>query len=268
MKISRAPERYQQPSRILKADIWSLGCIFSEAVRWVVQGNIEIASYQQNCPVRSESTPPYTKSDIGLGENESWLNRKARKSKEDLLESLAKVSDSVTKSIAESVIAPMFETPDEKPSLKRIRDLAGTVLNNLWSDYKKSIAKAASPILSFVRPLDKNAFRSSIRATDGRCSDQTEIFAPDPEKNPNDSGVVDDDCHKGIDIEPNISTGSSCYSYTLERYIQDKSDYRLFLVSNPAPAGSASKELHKIFLRTVMDRFEKADDSHSILQLY
>jgi hypothetical protein len=234
-----------------KADIYSFGCILAECVAWTVGGSEAI--YKPNF------TMPSFESELDSTSYGSYLMGKAQKSKEDLLESLLNMPESVTKSIAETIIAPMFDPPDQQLSWKRLRDKATTVLNGMWNDYKKSVAKAADPILSLVRLRGKSTLVSSTRALDGSrstsgCSDQTEIFDLHPQQD------VDSIHYKDVDIDPNISTFASGSSYTLERYLRDKSDYEMLLASNLASAGrDASKELHKIFLKNVVDRLERFD---------
>lgn len=234
-----------------KVDIYSFGCILAECVAWTVGGSEAI--------YKTDFTMPPFESEFESTSYDSYLMGKAQKSKEDLLESLLNVPESVTKSIAETIIAPMFDPPDQQFSWKRLRDKATTVLNDMWNDYMKSVAKAADPILSLVHPREQSAFVSSTRASAGSrstegCSDQMEIFDPHPEND------VDGLHCKDFDIDPNMSTDATGSSYTLERYLRDKSDYRVLLASNLASAGrDTSKELHKIFLGSVVDRLERFD---------
>jgi hypothetical protein len=150
----------------------------------------------------------------------------------------------------------MLEPPDKQPSWKWICDKAQTVLNDsrdVPNDYKKIVTKAASPLLSFGRFKIKSTHISSTLATDGSCSDQTEIFAPDAEKGPNDRGE-DDACHMDVDVLPNISPDGSGYSYCLERYLRDMSDSRYLF---PARGCDAPKELCQIHLENAVDMFER-----------
>lgn len=151
----------------------------------------------------------------------------------------------------------MLEPPDKQPSWKWICETARTVLNDArdaLNDYKKTVTKAATPLLSFLRSKIKSTCISSTLATDGSRSDHTEIFVSSLENDPDGLGVVDDGCHKDADIEPNISADGTGYSYCLERYFRDKSDCRYLF---PARGCDASKELDKIYLGDAIERFER-----------
>jgi hypothetical protein len=195
----------------------------------------------------------------------SCLREKAQNSKQDLFEALTKGPDSLTKTIAESVIAPMLEPPDKQPSWKWIQEKVEAVLNdarNALNGYKKTVAKAVTPLLSFVRSKIKGTSISSALATDGSHSDQTVIFVPSPKNDPDGSGVVDDEGLKDADIDPNIPTECPGYSYTLERYLRDKRDCRYLLPGTALAGWDASKELDKIYLGSAIDRFERVWNRH------
>jgi len=87
---------------------------------------------------------------------------KARKSKESFSESLLNVPD-LSPSRLQRLSLRDVRTPQTSIQWKRLRDKATTVLNDMWNDYKKSIAKAADPILSLVRPKGQEHFSSPRR---------------------------------------------------------------------------------------------------------
>lgn len=59
---------------------------------------------------------------------------------------------------------------------------------------------------------------------------------------------MDNECHDCANIDGNIYTKSSDYSYILERYLRDKSDYRCLLPGEISAGRDAWKELGKIDL--------------------
>jgi hypothetical protein len=189
-------------------------------------------------------------------ETDARLRDEARISKQNLLESLRAQPDSLTKSIAESVIAPMLEPPDKQPSLNWLRENAQTLLDGArdsLNGYKKTVRKAATPVFSLVKSRMKGTCISSTLATDGR-SDNTELLDLPPENEAVDSDVAEDDYHKDADIDPNIFKEYSSYSYCLERYLRDKSDSRYLF---PARGCDKLKELDKINLGNAIERFER-----------
>jgi ElaB/YqjD/DUF883 family membrane-anchored ribosome-binding protein len=195
--------------------MWSMGYILSKVGSWAITGWERNKSNHSKQWSQSDLFPQRSKSATETGEHESWLREKARNSKQDLLRALADEPDSLTKSIAESVIAPMLEPQDKQPSWKWLREKAQALLDDTrdtLNGYKKTVMKAASPLLSFVRFKIKNTCISSTLATDGR-SDQTEIFDPPPEDDPDGSGVENDGHGKDADIDPNVSTDVAGCSY-------------------------------------------------------
>lgn len=211
-----------------------------------------------NAKLRSQPNMPLrlTKSDVLPDEYESYFRERSRNANKDLLEALAEDSDFLTRSIAESVIAPMLEPPDKQPSWKWIHEKAQTLLNDArdaLSDYKKTVTKAAAPLLSFVRSKITSTCISSTRVIDGSRSGPTEIFVLDAENGP-DGRVEDDACHTDVGIDPNIFPDGSGYSYCLERYLRDNSDSRYLF---PARGCNASKELNKIYLGNAIERFQR-----------
>jgi hypothetical protein len=199
------------------------------------------------------SPPQCTNSDI---EPDAWLNEQARNSKQRLLETLVGQPDSLTKSIAESVIAPMLEPPDKQPSLSWLRGKARTLLDGArdpLNGYKKTVRKTATPLFSLVKSKMKGTCISCTLATDGR-SDNTELLDPLPKNETSGSDVVEDDYHKDAGIDLNISTEYSGYSYCLERYLRDKSDCRYLF---PARGCDKMKELDKIKVGNAIERLER-----------
>jgi hypothetical protein len=231
-----------------------MGCILSEVGSWAIHGWERNKSNHSKQRSQSDFSPQRSKSAIETGEYESWLREKARNSKQDLLEALVDEPDSLTKSIAESVIAPMLEPPDKQPSWKWLREKAQTLLDDTrdtLNGYKKTVAKAASPILSLVRSKIKSTCISSTLATDGSRSDRAEVIVLD---DPDESEMVEDEHNKDADIDPNISADGSGYSYSLERYLRDKSDCRYLF---PGRGCDKIKELDSIYVRNVIKRFER-----------
>jgi len=187
----------------------------------------------------------------------SHIRERAQNAKQDLFETFPDEPDSLTKSVAENVIAPMLEPPDKQPSWELICETARKVLNDALdtlNGYKKTVTKAATPLLSFLRPKTKSTCILSTLATDGSRSDDTKIFVLSLGKDPDGLGVVGDECHKDANIEPNISMEDAGYSYCLERYLRDKSDCRYLF---PARGYNAAKELDKIYLEDMIERFER-----------
>jgi hypothetical protein len=231
----------------------SLGCLLLEIGSWVTRGWVCHDPLLSEKVSWSNSSPQCT--NFGF-EPDARLGEEARNSKQNLLESLMAQPDSLTQSIAESVIAPMLEPPDKQPSLKWIREKAQTLLDdarNKLNGYKKTVGKAATPLFSLVKIRIKGTCVSSILATDGR-SDNTEIFDPLPENDPDGSEILYDVYHKDTDIDPNVSTDYSGYSYCLERYLRDKSDCRYLF---PARGCVKMKELDKIRVGNELERFER-----------
>jgi serine/threonine protein kinase len=235
------------------ADIWSLGCILLEFCSWFNRGRVHKEILLSERASWLIFSPPCTNSD---SEPDAWLSEKARNAKQKLLEALGGQPDSLTKSIAESVIAPMLEPPGKQPSLNWLRGKSRTLLDGArdsLNDYKKTVRKAAFPLFSLVKPRKKGTCISSTLATDGR-SDNTELLDPPPENEPDGSVVVEDEYYKDADIDPNISAAYSGYSYCLERYLKDKSDSRYLF---PARGCDKMKELDKINVGNAIERFER-----------
>jgi hypothetical protein len=249
-----SPEERKSSTVTQNVNIWSFACILYAVAVWAATDH-DI----RYCPKQRSQwglPPTPTKCDFKHDEPESSIRERARNLKQDLLETFAEQPDSLTKSIAETVIAPMLEPPDKQPSWKWICDKAQTVLNDArdaLNDYKKTVTKAAAPLLSFVRSKITSTCISSMRVRDGSRSDQTEIFVLDAENGP-DGRVEDDACHTDVGIDPNISPDGSGYSYCLERYVRDNSDSRYLF---PARGCNASKELNKIYLGNTIERFER-----------
>lgn len=237
-------------------DKFSLGCILFQTCVWVTHGSEGFKD--MNAKLRSQPNMPLrlTKSDVLPDEYESYFRERSRNANKDLLEALAEDSDFLTRSIAESVIAPMLEPLDKQPSWKWIHEKAQTLLNDArdaLNDYKKTVTKAAAPLLSFVRSKITSTCISSTRVIDGSRSGPTEIFVLDAENGP-DGRVEDDACHTDVGIDPNIFPDGSGYSYCLERYLRDNSDSRYLF---PARGCNASKELNKIYLGNAIERFQR-----------
>lgn len=249
-----------------KYDVWSLGCIFIEVLTWITKGSEGITQFAPHRPkLRPKHQRPISQCRLHSETAKCKFfeaEYKASKTREELLERLAGMPESVTKSIAESVIAPMLEPPDENYSWRKIRDKARAVLSDCWVDYKKAIARAATPLFSLVRPMSKDHFLSSTRATDGEDSAETGSIVSRVDKDPNTSHVVKDELREDTDFDPNISTKSSCYSYSIERYLRDKSDYNalVYIGASSADLG-ALKELHKVYLESVIDTLKRFDDA-------
>ncbi len=150
----------------------------------------------------------------------------------------------------------MLEPPGKQPSLKWLHEKARTLLDNArdkLNRYKKTVGKAATPLFSLVKTRTKRTCTSSTLATDGQ-SDNTEIFDPPAENVPHGSDIFCDSYHQDTDINPNISTEYSVYSYRLERYLRDKSDCRYLF---PGRGCDKVKELDKINVVNAIERFER-----------
>jgi hypothetical protein len=162
--------------------VFSLGCILLETCVWVTHGSEGFKDLNAKLRSQSNMPPRHTKSDVLPDGYESYFRERLRNANKDVLEALAKNSVFLTRLIAESVIAPMLEPPDKQPSWKWIHEKAHTVLNDArdaLNDYKRTVTKAAAPLLSFVRSKITSTCISSTRVIDGSRSDQTEILVLD-----------------------------------------------------------------------------------------
>jgi hypothetical protein len=234
--------------------MWSMGCILAQVGAWATHGWQGIESHRSKW---NSGSAPRTEFDVEPDGYEPSLKERAWNAKRGLLKTLAAEPDSLTKSIAEDVIAPMLEPPDKQPSWKWICDKAQTLLNDArgaLNDYKKTMTKATTPLLSLVRSKIKSTCISSTLAKDGSRSDQTGISDSSLKYNTDRSGFVDDECHKITDIDPNIFTDPGGHYYMLERYLRDKSDCRYLF---PARGCNALKRLHRVYLGDAIERFER-----------
>ena len=217
-------------------DVSSLGCIYLEMITWLFAGTDEIARRRKTHNPLTYRPPTYNEAGLNPTDDEARLNKAKQKAKEDLISRLEGVSDPVTQSIAERIIAPMFDPPDEPSILKRLYDKGQTILNGYWQHYKETLTKAMDPLHSLVRR--KFSF-SSLQASHGSYSDQAETITP----------CLD------TDIDLNISSSSKdTLPYSVERFLRDESDYRSCLVSEYVLHQESSAELHQISLRSLVER--------------
>jgi hypothetical protein len=233
-----------------------MGCILLEFISWVLAGHDLRSSSERRSELKLPSTP--TESKPEHNELASSSRERAQDPKQALVESLLGEPDSLTKSIAETVVAPMLEPPDKRPSWDWIYGKLQTLLSNAQqalNDYTTTVTKAAAPLLSHVRSKFRTASISSTRAIDGNPSDRADpgFVIPDAEKRSDDS-IQDEAFHTLVDTDLGLSPDSANYSYCLERFLLDKADSRYLF---PARGSNASKQLDKIYLDDVMDRFER-----------
>jgi serine/threonine protein kinase len=221
-------------------DIWAMGCILMEFAMWVATGEIHDMAQTASHSPTLESKLQYPVSQYRANSETTKCDffeaeRKAKRTKEELLEQLGRMPESITKSIAKSVIAPMLEAPENYYSWRSIRDKARVVLSACWADYKKAIAKAATPLLSFVRPKhDDDDSLSSIHATNGEDSVATESTLVD--SNPITSPPVKAELRGDAAIEPNISSKKSSGSKEVHKAIKP----------DIYSKASRSKHVHKV----------------------
>lgn len=168
----------------------------------------------------------------------------------------AKGSDPLTESVAKSVVMPMLEPPDHQPSWKWIRESARTILDkarDAADEYKKTVTKAAAPLLSFSRSKMRSLSISSTLATRS-SSRHSKIFIPSVKTEPDGFRDASDGYQEKTELEPSISMDNADCSYCLERYLQDKSCCR-YLFS--ARGYCAAKQLDKIYFDDMIDKFER-----------
>jgi serine/threonine protein kinase len=152
-------------------DIWSLGCVFSEAARWVVLGYRGLESHRRHripkpgCPLDFRHFQEASNSE-SQHDSATYASTKA------LLRVLGEEADPITKIICDEVIPGMFEHSDGTIGLRGIWTTAKGVikgaprsLDGLLQTHEKAGATTSEPLQGTI-PHDYDA-RGKTRSTSG-----------------------------------------------------------------------------------------------------
>ncbi|KAH6674263.1 hypothetical protein B0J14DRAFT_35422 [Halenospora varia] len=119
----KAPEHDGSSSSTWAADIWSLGCIYSEAAMWIADGYKGIEEYRRQRMAESETTSFRGMDGFHDGSNVLQTVLDAHRDIEDRL----RRSDYITKDVLDSMVEEMLWEED-RPNAKALARKADTIL--------------------------------------------------------------------------------------------------------------------------------------------
>lgn len=118
-----------------KADIWSLGCIYSEAARWVTTGRKGLLAYRQARLLETQQLPNFE--DGNCFHDGQHPLQTIRDSHETTISNLNK-DDNITQQILERLVGDMLQSePDARPSTTQLQLRVSRVLNDARSDPRR-----------------------------------------------------------------------------------------------------------------------------------
>jgi hypothetical protein len=242
-------------------DMWSLGCVYSEAAVWVARGpeGLEDHRHKLRLEVNRLSSIIDGPEDLNRQIHHSDVTRQPLR---QLLSSVEEESDIVTKSVCKEVIEGMLDPPDQTFTLRRIWNKAQDVISDGWRDYIATLSRAARPFGLRASKRDKNSPTISKHST-SMCSltTRTESYTPDREhrtisdhsgSNPRMSlkGRYEFTCTiRGHRMKLGTHSftprsASTCEQH-IERYVRDERDYKSLAVKEYDPFQDAAKALHR-----------------------
>ena len=122
--ITGAPECYRPPGSdpktrpyiTQKIDIWSLGCIFSEAAVWIMGGRTALTEFRQS---RKEEV-----SEIGIGDHDCFHDgRMALPLIRTYTKNLYSVTrNHLTQTVLDTLLGEMLSSANERPSAEKVHD--------------------------------------------------------------------------------------------------------------------------------------------------
>ncbi len=145
-------QRQKRPSETMQAaDIWSLGCIYSEAAVWIADGYSGLIDYRRQRVAEIEKIPE-SKGGDGFHDGERILKSVLDTHKE--IELRFRRSDNITKDIVDSMVEEMLWEED-RPGAKALWRRAEGILSRARQKLTSSTTEARS-----ARPTSSNNNRS------------------------------------------------------------------------------------------------------------
>ncbi|KAF4628548.1 hypothetical protein G7Y89_g9603 [Cudoniella acicularis] len=132
-------------------DIWSLGCIFSEAARWLAHGFQGVNDYRQERRIETSRIPGFR--DADCFHNGESLLQAVLNSHEKTQPNLQR-ADFITQAVIEQMINPMLEVSGGRPSAKVLRHTSCRLLRKATEAFQAfSFRQGAVASSARVRPL-------------------------------------------------------------------------------------------------------------------
>jgi hypothetical protein len=123
-------------------DIWSLGCVFSEAAVWVVHGQDRLQAYRR---MREDETKQiYDFKDVGCFHDGEMVLQCVGIMHEEVFDNVRQ-SDHVTKSVVKKMIAEMLDEVDGRPFVKQLWLKSQNVLKDAEKKLKSSKGTQPEP---------------------------------------------------------------------------------------------------------------------------
>jgi serine/threonine protein kinase len=148
MSADRVPKPVYSP----EADVWSLGCIYSEAVTWLIEGYDGLLRYRQKRSVDGGSSHSPFHNGKSVLEVVSFQNT--------LLQRHTDEEDDITKKVISQMIEPMLKTTEYRPTASKILRESQAILDDAPSLLSFAARRGDLPLVKQIlatKNIDTNS---------------------------------------------------------------------------------------------------------------
>jgi hypothetical protein len=137
------------------ADIWSLGCIYSEVAVWVVRGQDGLEEYRKRR--QDETKQIHNFKDGGCFHDGQKVLQSVDRVHEEVFDNV-RISDHVTKSVVKKMIADMLDEVDIRPNTMQLWKRSQRILRDAEKDLKstKNTQQETDPFILADQSLELN----------------------------------------------------------------------------------------------------------------
>lgn len=161
-----------------KADIWSLGCVYSEFAVWIVRGQTGLGHYKED---RKQETKKRGIKDIGCFHDGERALKCVKRWNDHVFED-KRISDHVTKNVLQKLVNEMlYPEADARPTAKQLRRKAKGILEtarDLLANSARRGSMASDNTDQPTQRLRMGTQRRQLGGSDIASSDESDPAAP------------------------------------------------------------------------------------------